>query len=267
MPRIPRRWRACLCATLVCAASFALATDKEHWQTPAYLVDSFVDIALGNEYRKTPSPVRKWTTPVNYFLVHQAGDQVLHEKLIRTHFAHLEQITGVSFRPAPSQADANFLVVMSSEDQLKGDLLNYFGWRSERRRERFDREAVCLAIFNIQKPGAITRAAAIIPVDRARSRGKLLACVVEELTQLMGLPNDSVRVFPSVFNDLSTDVFLTGLDYLLLKMLYDPRVKVGMDEQAVRPVLRQIAEEFERDGLFDTAEKDAVRSGLSALNP
>lgn len=264
---VVRAARACLTVLLICAAPPAPATDKAHWKTPGYLVDSFVDIALGNEYSKAPSPVRKWAAPVNYFVVHQIGDQALHQDLIRTHLEHLARITGVNIRPAPSQADANLLVVLTSEDQLKDDLLNYFGWRSEKRRERFYREAVCLGVFNLQKPGTIIRAVTIIPVDRARSRGKLLACVVEELTQIMGLPNDSIKVFPSVFNDLSTDVFLTGLDYLLLKMLYDPRVKAGMSEATVRPVLRQIAAEFERDGWFERADRIAAEGGLSAVSP
>lgn len=211
--------------------------------------------------------MRKWVAPVRYFLIHHVADEELHRNLIRIHLEHLAEITGLPIRPAQSRAEANYLIVLTAEDRLKDDLLRHLGWRSAARREKFFRESVCLANLATRADGAILRAVAIIPVDRARSRGKLVSCVVEELTQLMGLPNDSVKVFPSVFNDLSIDAYLSGLDVLLLKMLYDPRVKVGMDERAVRPVLRQIAEEFERDGLFDSAEKDAVRSGLSALNP
>ncbi len=94
-----------------------------------------------------------------------------------------------------------------------------------------------------------------------------MSCIVEELTQVMGLPNDSVKVFPSVFNDLSTDAYLSGLDYLLLKMLYDSRVKTGMDEKAARSILQTIAAEYARDGLFDTAARTAAESGLSAMIP
>jgi hypothetical protein len=106
----------------------------------------------------------------------------------------------------------------------------------------------------------------IIPVDRAREKGKLVSCVVEELTQVLGLPNDSEKVFPSIFNDLSTDVYLSGLDYLLLKMLYDPRVKAGMDEHTVRPVLKKIIDEYSRDNKLIGAEKEVMSRGLWRLS-
>jgi hypothetical protein len=95
----------------------------------------------------------------------------------------------------------------------------------------------------------------------------LPACVVEELTQVLGLPNDSDKVFPSVFNDHSTDVFLTGLDVLLLRMLYDPRIVHGMEEAALRPLLRTIAAEITANGGFERAEQAAAAGGLSKLSP
>jgi hypothetical protein len=139
-------------------------------------------------------------------------------------------------------------------------------WSPEQR-ERFHREAVCLGVLSTsRRSGRITRAVVIIPVDRARARGKLPACVVEELTQVLGLPNDSEKVFPSVFNDRSIDDFLTGLDVLLLKMLYDPRIKPGMDLATTRPLAQQIATELIRAGGIVQAEQ-AARGGLSALSP
>lgn len=258
---------AVLLGVLLGAAALTAAAQSAHWQAAGYLVESFVEIALRNEYSPQPGLVRKWIAPVNYFVIHQAGDEDLHQRLIRTHMDHLAEITGLAIRAAPSRASANYLIVLSSEDRLKDDLLSYFGWRSVQRREKFFRESVCLATLSSKPNGPIYAALAIIPVDRARARGKLVSCVVEELTQVMGLPNDSVKVFPSVFNDLSIDVYLSGLDYLLLKMLYDPRVKVGMDEKTVRPILRQIAAEFERDQAFVRAEKAAAEGGLAGVSP
>ena len=50
-------------------------------------------------------------------------------------------------------------------------------------------------------------------------------------------------------------------------MLYDPRIKPGMSEKAARPVLKAIAAEFERDGLFAVADRDAAENGLARLMP
>jgi hypothetical protein len=249
-------------------APLASAGESAHWKSTDYLIDAFVDIALGSEYETKRRQVRKWTTPINYALIHQTGDAALHERLIRTHFDHLTELTGHHIAPATTADAANFLVVLTSESRLKDDIQRYFGKNSAEQRERFFRETVCLGIFSSsRRNGRITRAVVIIPVDRARARGKLPACVVEELTQVLGLPNDSDKVYPSIFNDHSTDVFLTGLDTLLLRMLYDPRVTHGMEEAALRPLLRTIAAEITANGGFERAEQAAAAGGLSKLIP
>ena len=60
------------------------------------------------------------------------------------------------------------------------------------------------------------------------SKEYLRTCVVEELTQILGLPNDSDSVKPSIFNDQSRYSELTDHDRRMLKMLYDPRITPGM---------------------------------------
>jgi len=70
------------------------------------------------------------------------------------------------------------------------------------------------------------------------------ACYYEELAQGMGLPNDSPRARPSLFNDTAEFAVLTTLDEQLLRMLYDPRLRIGMREREARPVIRRIASEL-----------------------
>lgn len=174
---------------LLAGTSLSNASDGAHWKSADYLVEAFVEIALGSEYEVRRRQVRKWTTPIRHALVHQTGDAALHERLVRTHFEHLATLTGLDILPATSREAANLLVILSSESRLKDDLQRHFGWNSAAQRERFHREAVCLGVLlTSRRSGRITRAVVIIPVDRARARGKLPACVVEELTQVLGLP-------------------------------------------------------------------------------
>jgi hypothetical protein len=261
----PRSGLLILFCWLLAIASMARAEAPAHWKSVDYLVDAFIDIALGNEHETKPGQLRKWTTPIRYALIHHVGDHNLHERLIATQMAHLAQLSGLDIGPAAKLGSANFLVVLSSETRLKDDLQRYFGWNSAAEREKFFRETVCLGVMRTRR-GQVVRGVAIIPVDRARARGKLVACVVEELTQLLGLPNDSDRVFPSIFNDRSTDEFLSPLDVMLLRMLYDPRLKAGMDLATTRPLAQQIATELIRAGGIVQAEQ-AARGGLSALSP
>ncbi len=69
------------------------------------------------------------------------------------------------------------------------------------------------------------------------------SCIHEEVSQGLGLLNDSPRARPSIFNDDDEFAFLTSHDEKLLKMLYDPRLRTGMSADEARPVLRILARE------------------------
>lgn len=244
---------------LVCAPT-AYSQSTKRWQSVDYLVDCFIEIAMRNEYISGPSPVRKWRSPINYFFVHRVADKALHENIARLHLSHLSAITGLSIKPAKTIDNANLVIVFSTESNFQRELITDFGIHSKQQRKKLFYESVCIASFATAPNNEIIRGIVVIPVDRARAHAKLVECIVEELTQILGLPNDSEKVFPSIFNDKSVNSLLTGLDYLLLKMLYDPRVKAGMKRPEIMPVLRKIAIGFKKDNKFKTAEKD-VRFG------
>lgn len=260
-------WLRMLLALLLGGASVAAGAQSAVWGPSAFLVDSFVEVALKSNYSARQQPVRKWAVPVNYFIVHNAGEEELHRTLVSSHFEHLAGITGLPIQPAASQETANFLVVLTSEERLEADLPRYLGTGSARHLEIMRRHTLCQASFATDRKGSIVRAVAMIPVDAARAASQLASCLVEELTHAMGLPNDSLKDIPSIFSRKSGIAFLSGLDYLMLKMLYDPRVKAGMSEKAVLPILQTIAVEYERDKRFETAERIAAEGGLSGLNP
>ena len=70
------------------------------------------------------------------------------------------------------------------------------------------------------------------------------SCIHEELAQGLGLPNDSPAARPSIFNDDEEFGLLTTHDEMLLRMLYDPRLRNGMDAVEAAPIVRQIATEL-----------------------
>jgi hypothetical protein len=260
-------WLRTLLVLLLGGASVTAVAENGAWKLSTFLVDSFVEIGLKSAYSTRRNPVRKWNGPINYFILQQVGDEDLHRQLIRVHFEHLAGITGLSIQPAASRETANFLVVLTSEDRLEADMQRFFGTDSVLQHEALMRHSLCIATFATERKGAIARAVAMIPVDRARGSGNLVSCVVEELTHAIGLTNDSMKDIPSIFSRKSGIAFLSGLDYLMLKMLYDPRVKAGMSEKTVLPILQAIAEEYERDKRFETAERIAADGGLSGLSP
>jgi len=108
--------------------------------------------------------------------------------------------------------------------------------------DEFLNSAVCFATFYLQSDSSIRKAVIVIPVDRARAKAKLPSCIVEELTQILGLINDSDKVFPSIFNDNSIDEELSPHDIRLLELLYHPRVKAGMSRDQVIPIIRELSQ-------------------------
>jgi hypothetical protein len=68
--------------------------------------------------------------------------------------------------------------------------------------------------------------------------------VHEEIAQGLGLPNDSPAARPSIFNDDEEFALLTRHDELLLRILYDRRLRPGMLPDDARPIVTEIAEEL-----------------------
>jgi len=144
---------------------------------------------------------------------------------------------------------------------------------------------LCFGIYSVNGGSEIKRAIIGIPTDRATSMGKLPACIVEEMTQVLGLPNDSDDISPSIFNDHSIDDALTALDRMLVRILYDPTIYVGMprdealvqaralahdpliaEQPATTPAGRDSASANPSGSTSDPGVENAIsdRSGLSA---
>lgn len=245
---------------------FIVDAPAADWHQANYIIDSFFEIALKNEYSEKGQIVRKWpSTGIRYHYVHRAMDNHLHEELTELHLRHLQMITGLPIKLVKSIEEASLIIVFSREDSLKEDLQHFFAMKSTKEQEYFFKNSVCLGRFSIFADGAIQKAVVIIPVDRARARAKLVDCVVEELTQILGLPNDSDKVFPSIFNDHSTDRLLSGLDYILLKILYDQRLHAGMNKVDAMPVVQSIVARFIQSGLVDSADRQVQSGGLYSL--
>ncbi len=205
----------------------------------AGLAESFELIALQNEYgNKGWMPVRKWVEPVRIYLDSRVGYTHIQEELVAMHLADLVRYTGHDIATTTDSNSANTLLVFDTENNLRSlaDTLV----PEARLSDEFLNNSVCFATFYLNPDYSIKKSVIIIPVDRARGKAKLPTCIVEELTQILGLVNDSDKVFPSIFNDKSIDQQLSHHDTQLLRLLYDPRVKAGMTREQVMPIIEEL---------------------------
>jgi hypothetical protein len=240
-----------------------LRTDGGGRDTPfdaRMLTENFVRIALFDEYaedggtmvaRQTASELRRWAGPVRIELefgetvpAAQARDD---RAALATLAARLARVTG---HPIRSVRDGgNFHVLMLHEDERRGyadrlrELVPGIGQTALRTITDMPRSTYCL-VFAFSE-GASREYVRAVAVIRAEHPDLLrLSCLHEEVAQGLGLANDSPAARPSIFNDDEEFALLTRHDELLLRMLYDDRLRPGMDSRAAGPIARAIAEEL-----------------------
>lgn len=236
-------------------------SSQQTWLEPDFVARAFIDVALRNEYSSGQKPLVKWQKPLRVWVKHDVGDQDLHDQLTNAHLRHLSAITGLSIKRVSSRKEANIVWIYTNDAKWEKDIEREMGKSSL----KHVRDAICKAGYRIGSSSAIDSASIVIPVDRARMHGKLIACVVEEITQTLGLPNDSDSAFPSIFNDNTPEDLLSPLDVVLLKLLYEPELKVGMTEREVTPIIKRLLKRYQQDGTLNKAVSVAKSGELFQL--
>ena len=200
------------------------------------LLRNFGTIAFGSEHRvATDDRLAKWRRPIRYEIDNEADVGAPTLPALHRHMQRLLRITTHPIRKA-AQGPANFTVILTNRSRYRKHLAASLRQPNPWLVARLAR-ADCAGVYQRRKDtNEIVRAVAIIPVDRARKRGVLQHCIVEETTQLMGLPNDSDDARGSLFNDRSRRSDLHCQDRLYLRLLYHPRLMPGMRKPAALAV-------------------------------
>ena len=256
----PRRGSRGLLALLLLLTGHNARAD-ERWQSDSYLVESFMAIAMEREYGEAKQTrFARWQQPIRLQLINESGDKPLQAEVVKVQAAHLARITGHPISMVT--AKPNLTLIMTDYSKMKSWANRTMG--NDPSVNIALKEGLCLANFATNPQHEISRATIIIPVDYSRAKGRFLDCVVEEFTQVMGLPNDSDKVFPSIFNDNSIDSFLTGLDYVLLKMAYHPALKAGMSSDEIRAALPTALADLRAKGEIREANRRVQQQSLKS---
>lgn len=225
--------------------------------TADMLAANFEQIAFFNEYngnftgRGGASPLRRWKAPVRMQVIF--GDSVPPSQrasdgaAIKSYAARLARVTG---HPVTASGKPNFIVIVASEDDRAQTLeeaakrVNGITSGSLRALRDMRRETYCAVAAYAAGPDANTYTAAVAVIRSENPDLLRLSCIHEELAQGLGLANDSPAARPSIFNDDDEFALLTTHDELLLKMLYDPRLRAGLSAAEAAPLTRIIAREL-----------------------
>ncbi len=239
----------------------AISSPEQPWQDPSYIQKAFNEIALKNEYRATEGRILKWKKPIRYeFVYHNLPKNPLIERLFNTHLQHLQTITKHPINQhKPHHFGKANLSIHLTPDQDYGQVIKSF---SSHTIKDLERKSHCMANFKRNRQNAIIQAQVVLPVDHVFSKGLLVSCIVEETTQILGLPNDASWVNPSIANDATKVELLTGLDYLFLKILYDKSLTAGLPYPQNQKTIQRIIQKLNANGEIKDAGQTINQSGL-----
>jgi len=221
---------------------------------------AFVEVALRDEYQvgrariiqqSSPAALRRWQDPVRLSL--EFGDSTpetmrQRDSRIVTRFA--ARLAQIADHPVSvTDRRSNFTLLVLDEDERRAiaprlrQLVPGMDEASQALVEDLPLSISCLVLaFSRSGTSVYSDAVAIIRAELPERTRDM--CYFEEITQGLGLANDSPVARPSLFNDTAEFAVLTVLDEQLLRILYDPRLRPGMTSAQARPIVRQIAAEL-----------------------
>ena len=203
--------------------------------------DYFMTIAFGSEYGRMstkPAVISKWHGDIGVSIQGRATKELA--AIASKHLNYLSKITNLKFRqvkPGDPMQSINIVFLRRQEmNAIKGagidpNVVNNLAMAGG-----------CYFMAFHKPPQRIVKS--VIAVNVERPIGLTDSCLLEELTQSLGLPNDSNMMRPSIFSDMDHETTLSRTDEILLRTLYDPRMKAGTSPNDARAISRQIISEL-----------------------
>ena len=227
----------------------------------AALARNFERIALFSEYaevdgrfvpRQSRAQLRRWEGPVRvelHFGASVPGPVQRTDRVrVESYLARLARLTDHQIGLVETGGNFHLFVASVDEQEALGPAIAAaepgLARTTIREITRLDWTTYCAvyASSSSTRPNAYVSAIAFVRAEHPDLFRQ--SCYHEEIAQGLGLANDSFDVRPSIFNDDEEFALLTRHDELLLRMLYDPRLEIGMDAEEARPVVRRIAAEL-----------------------
>ncbi len=241
----PERWRSVICT--IYGLVFALCVLVPSAQSAGrpsidHLVSFFETVVFGAEIddRMKSLVIARWTGALRIRVKGQASPENIQS--IRRHLAVIKKLTGINIEKVeapekPENLTILFLPAMEmSKVKINGVDPDYI--------RQIAAPLSCYFLSFKKPPDTIVRA--VIVVNTQRSDEAINHCLLEELVQSMGLPNDTDMLRPSIFSDNDQLFALSRSDKILLRTLYDERMTEGLGLDAALNVAREIITDWDQ---------------------
>ncbi len=233
-------------------AKFTEADLVENFERITFF-DEFTNYGDQNVQEQNETTLRRWDKPIyiglNFGPSVPEKQRIKDRSDVKKYAKRLASLTGLKIQVSDARKE-NFSLLFLNKDE-QHDLLStlakkitYIDQRVIDQIALTPRSIYCSAYLGfLEKPRAPYLNAVIL--IRAENPNLLRkSCIHEEMAQALGLKNDDPDARPSIFNDDEEFALLTRHDELLLKMLYDPRLSIGLTRQDAHPIVQEIAKEL-----------------------
>ena len=189
----------------------------------------FVDVTFGNEFGSDYTNLRKWQHDINIYVPDSSFTELNAE--LNTIIKELDSLqTGIVIRRVADSAQSNYIVYIGNSDTYVS--------RYEPAAAPYVADNYGLFYIYWNDEYAITSGSMYVDVVRTTGSDCRKHLLREELTQSLGLMNDSYTYPESIFYQPWTcgDAY-APVDKLLIQYLYNPLLKAGMTQNETEAII------------------------------
>jgi hypothetical protein len=223
----------CLSLLFLTLALESCKKDEESQETVLNEAEQyFLEIGFGTELGASPKVLRKWDQPVKIFMVDTTLSE-LHQEL-RLIVSELNTlIDAVELSLTSKKSEANIIVYCGDADT--------FGNQYEPSSKPYLSANQGLFWLYWNTSNYITKASVFVDIVRTQGLPCQKHLLREELTQSLGIMQDSNRYPESIFQQAWTcTTSYSTIDREVIKLLYHPKLLAGMTRDEARVVLKRI---------------------------
>jgi hypothetical protein len=198
----------------------------------------FLALAFGSDLRLGAKPrgIRRFESGVRVFIASNGSvDRAAAMEGIVAEYGAV--VPRLDIKMADSEDDADIVVHLIDERNFAAALVDAFG---EKTAQAFVRKTdpQCMTSVKSRGDGVIVRATSFVIVDKGDTI--FLDCAYHELLHAFGLSNHDQKNPWTSLNQNRIVGYLGVYDRALLTLLYDPRIKPGMNRRDVTRLLPKL---------------------------
>ena len=207
------------------------------------LVEQFDRVVYWRVTRNSPMKrIAKWARPVRIRL---SGEKAEHWRpIVDKHVATLTQLTGVRYLIDSAPPDSDNLFIYFHENG-SADKFVYRHFDKPGTYADSARKSGCMFMFSLAWPfSRITKGLVTISLHKLYE-SSVPGCILTGLATTLGIDNESALIRPSIFTGRTAESKSLSInDRVIIRALYDPRLRLGMPRGEALKVARGVIAEL-----------------------